>query len=75
MMEQWNDGIVGLGKWVTGKICFDREVKKVSMEINSLLISTFHYSTIPLFHVRGRNSCLEKIHLLSIGCKNFEMFN
>ena len=27
---------------------------------------TFHYSTIPLFHVRGRSSGLKKIPLFSI---------
>jgi len=62
-------------KWVTGKIPLDREVQKVRMEINSLLKSTFHYSTIPLFHVRGRNSGLEIIPFFSIGCRNSETLN
>jgi hypothetical protein len=78
MLEQWNDGIIGLGemrKLVTGTISFGREVKKVSMEINSLLNSTFHYSTIPLFHVRSRSSGIEKIPLFSIACRNSETLN
>jgi len=77
-VEQWNDGIMGFGemeKWVTGTISFGREVKKVSMEINSLLNSTFHYSTIPLFHVRSRSTGLEKIPLFSIGCRNSDTFS
>jgi len=40
-------GFGEMEKWVTGRISFDREVKKVSMEINSLLNSTFHHSIIP----------------------------
>lgn len=64
-----------MGKWFTGKIPFDREVKKVNMKINSLLKSTFHSSTIPLFSVRGRNSGLEKIHLFSKGCRISETLN
>jgi hypothetical protein len=45
------------------------------MKINSLLKSTFHYSTIPLFHLRGGNSGLEKILLLSIDYRNSETFD
>ena len=62
-------------KWVMGKIPLDREVKKVNMKIRSLLKSPFHYSTIPLFHVRSRSSGLGKIPLFSIGCKNSDTFS
>jgi len=67
-MEQWNDGIMGSGKmekWVIGKIPLDREVNKVKIRISSLLKPTFQYSTIPLFHVRGRSSDLKKTFILN----------
>ena len=62
MMEQWNDGIMGSGKMenrVVDRIPLGREVNRVNM-INFLLKPTFQYSTIPLFHVQGRSSDLEK---------------
>jgi hypothetical protein len=77
MMEQWNSGIMGSGKmekWVIGKIPLDREVNKVNIRITSLLKQTFQYSTIPLFHVRGRSSGLEKKPLFSISCTNSETY-
>jgi hypothetical protein len=40
-------GFGKMEKWVTGIISLHREVKKVSMEINSLLKSTCHHSIIP----------------------------
>ena len=43
-------GTMGFGemeKWITGTFSLNREVKKISMEINALLKSTFHHSIIP----------------------------
>ena len=71
MLENWNDGIMGSGKkgrWFIGKIPLDMEIdividKELSFnpaKYYSGLKSTFQYSTIPLFHVRGRSSGLEK---------------
>ena len=70
-------------KWVIAKIPFDREVNKVNVRLTDLLnptplktgSSTFQYSTIPLFHVRGRNSGLDKNPLFSISCTNSETLN
>jgi hypothetical protein len=42
MLECWNTGIMGFGElteWVIGKITVEDE------------FTSFHYSTIPLFHV------------------------
>jgi hypothetical protein len=44
---------------VVDRIPLGREVNRVNM-INFLLKPTFQYSTIPLFHVQGRSSDLEK---------------
>jgi len=43
--------------------------------INFLLKSIFQYSNIPLFHVQGGNSDLEKIPLFSMSCRNTETVN
>ena len=48
-------------KWVIGRILLYRKVNKINLRVSSLLKPTFHYSTIPLFHVRGRNSGPEKL--------------
>jgi hypothetical protein len=56
MLEYWNDGIMGfggMGYWDVDKAPLDSEVNKERSIFP--LISTFHYSTIPLFHVRGKN--------------------
>ena len=43
---------------------------------NSPLKSTFHYSIIPLFHVRGKNIGPQKIFpLISASCTNSETLN
>ena len=61
-MEYWNDGIMGSGKmgqWFIGKIRLDMEIKNVNRLGNVLLKSTFQYSIIPSFHVRGKTSGLK----------------
>ena len=62
-------------KWVIGKMPLDREVNKVNIRITDLLKPTFRYSTIPLFHVRGRSSGFEKKPLFSISCINSKTFH
>jgi hypothetical protein len=56
------DGIMGYGRmkhWVNVKFLLtEKFIKSVSSIF--LLKSIFQYSTIPLFHVRGKNSGLEK---------------
>ena len=61
-------------KWIIGKIPFNKEVNKVDMRLTSFLRPTFQYSTIPLFHVLGRSSGLDKNPLFSIICANSETY-
>jgi len=59
---------MGSGKmehWFVGKIPLDKEINNrvISFQESTPVktgFSTFHYSTIPLFHVRGRRSDLKK---------------
>jgi len=77
MLEYWKDGILGFGKlgfWFIGKIHLDMGGNMLRNE-NSPLKSTFHYSTIPLFHVRGKNIGPQKISLISASCTISETFN
>ena len=69
MLEHWNGGILGFGlrlveptarrgNWDVGtleKFVVDMG-GKISNNKNVPLKTTFHHSTIPLFHVRGKNS-------------------
>jgi len=86
MLEYWNAGIMGdlvlnnveggkIEKWVIGKIPLGREASEVTIRITSLSIPTFQYSTIPLFHVWGRSSGLDKKPLFSINCTISETLN
>jgi len=61
-MPGLGQGILGFGKlgfWFIGKIHLHMGGNMLRNE-NSPLKSTFQYSTIPLFHVRGKTSGLEK---------------
>ncbi len=75
MLEYWNDGIMGFGQmeyWDIDNVPLDSEVDK---EVSFPIVSTFHHSSIALFHVRGINSKPQKIHLISISCRISETFN
>jgi hypothetical protein len=54
MMEYWV-----LGEWIIGLLAKTLLTGKL-INGNFLLKSTFHYSSIPLFQMRGRNPCLNK---------------
>jgi hypothetical protein len=61
MMEYW-----GLGNWdvdTLEKLIVDMG-GKVSNE-NIPFKTTFHFSTIPFFHVRGKNMCPGKTFIIS----------
>jgi hypothetical protein len=49
------------GKWVVEKDNLDMEVKDTQQcSVLSFINPTFHYSTIPLFHVQGISFGLDK---------------
>ena len=67
MLECWNYGIMGferMGQWIID--ISHLKMKGLNEIIPSISTplktgsSTFHYSTIPLFHVRGEISGLDK---------------
>lgn len=73
MLEYWNDGILGFGlrlveptarrgNWNVGRL--EKSMvdmgEKVSNNKKIPLKTTFHYSTIPLFHVRGKKQVAPK---------------
>jgi hypothetical protein len=63
-----------LGFWFIRKIHLDMG-GNMSKNENSPLKSTFHYSTIPLFHVWGKKHRASKNLLISASCTNSETFN
>jgi hypothetical protein len=72
MMEYWV-----LGNWDVGtleKFIVDMG-GKVSNNKKIPLKTTFHNSTIPLFHVRGKNIWPRKTSLISYSCRNSETLN
>ena len=72
MMEYWV-----LGDWDVGTLEeFIVDMGgKVSNNKDIPLKTTFHYSTIPLFHVRGKNIWSRKTSLISYSCRNSETLN
>jgi len=79
-MECWDTGMLEywvLGNWDVGTLeKFIADMGgKVSNNKNLPLKITFHHSTIPLFHVRGKNSWPRKTSLISCGCTNSDTFN
>jgi len=48
-MECWSDGFRKIEKRVIDKIHLDREVKKISINNEIPLKTTFHYPIVPLF--------------------------
>jgi hypothetical protein len=88
MLEYRNVGILGFGLrlveptarrgiWDVGTL--ERFFVDIGGEVsnNEKIPSktTFHNSTIPLFHVRGKNIWPRKISLTSYSCRNFVTFN
>lgn len=60
-----------MGQWFLRKIEVGIEVINGALPLKS----TFQYSTIPSFHVRGKNSVVNKNCLISICCINSETLN
>jgi hypothetical protein len=72
MLEYWV-----LGNWDIGTLekCIVDMGGKVSNNKRNPLKTTFHYSTIPLFHGLGKNTWPRKTFLISYSCINSETFN
>ena len=74
-LEYWNTGILGFGqlgmlvRWKYFLLTWEEVFPK-----NRILLQKQH-STIPLFHVRGKNSSLKKSPLFSMSCKISETYN
>ncbi len=54
-------------------------VLAIKLKMDNILfktnLPTFQYSTIPLFHIRGKLSSLKKCPIFSLSCRNSETFN